>query len=89
MFVYHTGDERSVIGVAKVDSAPYPDPEAENPKIVVVDIKPERRLARSVTLDTIKKDPAFEGWDLLRIGRLSVVPTPPAMWKRIEKLAGD
>lgn len=86
--VYHTGDERAVVGIAKIASGPYPDPDAENPKIVVVDLKAEKRLARPVSLDTIKSDPAFAGWDLLRIGRLSVVPTPPAMWKRIERLAG-
>jgi predicted RNA-binding protein with PUA-like domain len=52
-----------------------------------VDIKPKKKLARSVTLDEIKVDPAFKGWDLLRIGRLSVVPVPAAMWKRVESLA--
>ena len=39
---------------------------------------------------TIKADPAFKGFDLLRITRLSVVPVPDAMWKRIEELSrGD
>jgi hypothetical protein len=40
-----------------------------------------------VTLDEFKTDPAFAGWDLLRIGRLSVVPVPQKMWGRIEQLA--
>ena len=85
--IYHTGDERRAVGIAEVTSAPYADPNGEDERQVVVDLKPVRKLARPVTLDTIKADPAFGGWDLLRISRLSVVPTPDAMWKRLEQLA--
>jgi hypothetical protein len=42
-----------------------------------------------VTLDAIKADKAFAGWDLLRIGRLSIVPTPEPMWRRVMQLAGE
>lgn len=86
--VYHTGDERAAVGVAKVASNPYPDPKADDEKIVIFDLKPQNKLAKPVTLYTIKADPVFAGFDLLRNGRLSVVPVPPAMWKRIETLAG-
>lgn len=85
--IYHTADERRVVGVAEVTSAPYTDPKAGDEKLVVVDVKPKRALARPVTLDEFKADPAFAGWDLLRIGRLGVVPVPEAMWKRIEELS--
>lgn len=85
--IYHTGKERAAVGLATVTSEPYADPKAKDAKIVVVDVKAGKKLARPVTLDEIKSDTAFAGWDLLRIGRLSVVPTPPAMWKRIEALA--
>ena len=87
VLIYHTGDERAVIGVAEVASSPYPDPKQDNEKYVVIDIKPKTRLARSVSLDEFKRDPAFSGWILLRIGRLSVVPVPANMWKRIEQLS--
>ena len=40
-----------------------------------------------MTLAEFKADKAFQGWDLLRIGRLSIVPVPEAMWARIEELA--
>jgi predicted RNA-binding protein with PUA-like domain len=79
-FVYHTGDERAIIGVAEIVSNPRGEP-------AVVDIKPLKKLSRTVTLDEIKSDAAFAGWDLLRIGRLSVVPVPSAMWRRVESLA--
>jgi predicted RNA-binding protein with PUA-like domain len=85
--IYHTGDERTAIGLAEITSASYPDPKADDPKLVVVDLKPKQKLPKPVTLPQIKSDPQFEGWDLLRIGRLSVLPVPPKMWKHLLKLA--
>lgn len=88
--IYHTGDERRAVGVAQIVSAPYADPSQEDERLVVVDIKPLKKFKRPVTLDAIKADPAFAGWDLLRISRLSVVPVPETMWRRLEELAeGD
>ncbi len=86
-FIYHTGDERAAVGVAEIASDPYPDPKEKDERLMVVDLKPKIRLPQPVTLADIKADPAFAGWDLLRIGRLSVVPVPDAMWKRVEELA--
>jgi len=85
--IYHTGGERAVIGIAEVVAGPHADPKEEDERLAVVDLKPKRKLARPVTLDDIKADKTFAGWDLLRIGRLSVVPVPDAMWKRILELA--
>src|SRR5688500_105736 len=86
--IYHTGGERQAIGVAEVTQAPYPDSNADDERQVVFDLKPKRKLKRPVSLDEIKADPAFAGWDLLRISRLSVVPVPEPMWQRLEELAG-
>jgi predicted RNA-binding protein with PUA-like domain len=85
--VYHTGSQRAAVGVAEISSNPYPDPKAKDDRIVVVDLKPKAKLAQAVTLDDIKADPTFAGFDLLRISRLSIVPVPPGMWKRIEQLS--
>lgn len=85
--VYHTGDEKAAVGQATVASAPYADPAAGDEKLTVVDLKAGKRLASPVTLATIKADPTFAGWDLIRIGRLSVVPVPDAMWDRLMELA--
>jgi predicted RNA-binding protein with PUA-like domain len=70
-----------------VASAPYADPKEDDEKLVVVDLKPKKKLPQPVGLDVIKADKTFAGWDLLRIGRLSIVPVPAAMWKRIVDLA--
>jgi predicted RNA-binding protein with PUA-like domain len=86
--VYHTGDERQAVGLARVTSDPYPDPEAGDPRLVVFDLAPLRRLARPVTLAEVKANPAFVGFALVREPRLSVMPVPPALWRRLLALAG-
>ena len=85
--IYHTGGERAAVGLARITSNPYADPKADDERLVVVDLKASAPLPRPVTLDEIKADPAFAGWDLLRLSRLSVVPVPDAMWKRLLKLS--
>ena len=89
VIIYHTGNERSAVGYASVVSNPYADPKAKNEKIVVVDLNAGKRFANPVTLDQIKSDKTFAGFDLIRIGRLSIVPVPDAMWKRIEELSSN
>jgi predicted RNA-binding protein with PUA-like domain len=87
--IYHTGDQRRAVGVAEIASDPYADPKAQDERMAVVDLKPKRTLGRAVTLDEMKADPAFKGFDLLRISRLSVVPVPEPMWKRIEQISKE
>jgi predicted RNA-binding protein with PUA-like domain len=81
--IYHTGAERAAVGLARVVSDPYPDPAAGDPRLVVFDVVPVTRLARPVTLAELKADPAFAGCDLLRLPRLSVVPLPGPLWRRL------
>jgi len=87
--IYHTGKERAAIGIAEITSEPYPDPQLGDERLAVVDLKPVKALKQPVTLDEMKADKAFAGWQMLKIGRLSVVPVPDAMWKRIGQLASD
>lgn len=86
-FIYHTGGEKAAVGVAEITSGPYPDPKENEEKLVVVDVKPKKKLDRPVTLAEIKADPAFKGWDLIRNSRLSVVPTSREMWDRVIELS--
>ena len=84
---YHTGGRREAVGIVEVSSAPYPDPEAGDERWTVVDVRYKRALKRPVGLDEIRADPAFAGWDLLRVSRLSVVPVPKGMWDRVLELS--
>jgi predicted RNA-binding protein with PUA-like domain len=82
-FVYHTGNEKAVVGVARVVSAAYPDPKAGDPRLVVVNLEAVRPLAVPVTLAAVKADPRFAGFALVRVPRLSVMPVTTAQWETI------
>jgi predicted RNA-binding protein with PUA-like domain len=87
IFYYHTGDEKSVVGIAKALGDAYPDPQDATGKAAVVDVGPVKKLARPVTLAEIKADKAFADFALVRISRLSVMPVTDVEWTRIEKMA--
>lgn len=80
---YHTGTERRAVGTMEVVSEPYPNPEEDNARFIVVDVEYRSTFAKPVTLKQMKQEAEFAGWDLLRIGRLSVVPVPKPIWDRI------
>jgi predicted RNA-binding protein with PUA-like domain len=86
--IYHTGDERALVGLALVSRGAYPDPKLHDPKRVVIDVTADRPLARPVTLAEIKGDPAFADLGLVRISRLSVIPVTAEQWKRLTALGG-
>jgi len=81
--IYHTGGERMVVGIAEVTSDPFPDPERDDPRLVVVEVKPKRKLAEPIPLAEIKSDPEFKDFDLVRLPRLSVMPVAESVWKRL------
>jgi predicted RNA-binding protein with PUA-like domain len=87
LLIYHTGNERAVVGLAKAAGDPYPDPGKQDPRVVVVNVAPVRRLAQPVRLDAIKADRRFGEFPLVRISRLSVMPVPAALWKAILAMA--
>ncbi len=87
VLIYHTGDEKAVVGLARVTSAAYPDPKAKDPKLVVVELKPGRRLQRSVTLAEIRAESEFQDLALVRMPRLSVVPATAVQWKKLLEMA--
>lgn len=88
ILVYHSGDEKALVGIATATSNPYPDPKANNEKIVVIDLKPKKRVKRTVTLSEIKSLPEFADFQLVRLPRLSVMPVSEEEYKRLAELAG-
>ena len=68
--IYHTGNVKAVVGVAKA---------AADAKEDAVAIAPVRAVA-PVTLASIKADARYKDFALVRMGRLSVMPVPDALW---------
>ena len=86
-FFYHSNIGREIVGIVEVVREAYPDPTAESGSWVAVDMRAVRALRRPVTLAEMKTDPALEGFLLLRLSRLSVVPVPAAHWRHIVQLS--
>ena len=87
ILIYHTGDEKAVVGIARALSGAYPDPAKKDPKLKVVEIKPDKALPRPVTLAEMKASAKLKNFDLVRLPRLSVMPVSEEQWKIIEEMA--
>lgn len=88
VLIYHTGKVRAAVGRAKVVRGPYPDPEKDDEKLVVVDIEAGKPLPKPVPLADVKADGRFADFALVRISRLSVMPVPSLLWKALLKMGG-
>ena len=88
VLIYHTGDEKRIIGLAEIAKAAYPDPKEKNEKLVVVELKPVKPVKTPVTLVQLKADARFKDFLLVRISRLSVMPVPEPLAKILLKLTG-
>ena len=84
IIVYHTGDEKAAVGVARALSAAYPDPSKKSPKLLVVEIEPVKTLSRPLTLAEMKANAKLKNFDLVRLARLSVMPVSDGQWKIME-----
>jgi predicted RNA-binding protein with PUA-like domain len=83
---YSSGEAKSVAGIARVAKAAYPDPTADEPAWVSVELEAVRKLKRPVALAEIREDPALADVILVRHTRLSVMPLAPAEFDRIVQL---
>ena len=85
VFIYESGGESQVVGMADVVSAPRPDP--KDPKLTVVDFSFAGRIDPPVTLAEIKSASLFNDWALVRQGRLSTMAAPEAFvkWMRQQR----
>lgn len=84
ILIYHSGDDKAIVGLAEVISAPYPDPNENDEKMVVVNLKPKRRYLTPLTLAEIKEIAALSDFDLVRLPRLSVMPVTKDQWQLLE-----
>lgn len=83
---YHSGEAKSVVGLARVARAAFPDPTADEAGWVAVELTPVEALPKPVTLAQIKAEASLQKIGLVRQSRLSVMPLQPAEFARIRKL---
>jgi len=83
VIVYHTGNEKAVVGLAKVISEPRPDP--NNDRSWVADFEYVQHSKKPVTLREVKESHKFDDWALVRMGRLSTMEAPKAFWDWLQQ----
>jgi predicted RNA-binding protein with PUA-like domain len=84
---YHSGEEKAVVGIARVTRTAYPDSTADEGDWSAVDLVPVKSLRRSVTLREIKDNPRLKKIPLVRQSRLSVMPLTEAEFHEITKMS--
>lgn len=88
VFIYHTGDEKQVIGIAELVRESYPDPTDKKGVFLSVDVKAETPLPKPVPLAAVKADKKLADMALVKYGRLSVQPVSDAEWKLVRRMGG-
>ena len=86
-FYYHSGDDKQIVGMARVVRAAYLDPTATEGDWSAVDLVPLKPLARPLALAQIKADAAFQNMAFVRQSRLSVSPVTAGEAARLLALA--
>ena len=84
---YHTGSEKQIVGLARVEKENYLDPTATEGDWSAVDLAPVKTLKQPVTLGTIKADKSLQDLLLIRNSRLSVTPVTETQFHRLLALA--
>lgn len=85
---YHSGEDKAVVGIAKVARTAYRDSTAKEGDWSAVDLVPVKALPKPVTLREIKAKPALKNIALVRQSRLSVMPLAAKDFATIVKMAG-
>jgi predicted RNA-binding protein with PUA-like domain len=84
---YHSNEGKEIVGVAEVVRESYQDPTTEDTNWLVVDLKPVKKLKKTVTLEEIKSNDLLSNIGLIRQGRLSVMKVEKMEFDTIIKLS--
>lgn len=87
VFWYHSNEGLEIVGIAKVIKEFYQDPTTTEEAWVAVDLKPHKKLKKSVTLTQIKSTKSLSNMALVKLGRLSVQPVTDNEWIQIITLS--
>jgi len=87
ILIYHTGDEKAAVGIARALGGAYPDPSQKNPRMLVVDSEAVKMLPRPVTLAEVKANKKLANFDLVRLSRLSIMKVSDEQWNTMEGMS--
>lgn len=87
-FFYHSGDEKSIVGIVRVVAPAHPDSTTGDARWECVDLATVRPVRTPVTLDDIKREPRLKDMVLVNNSRLSVQPVTDTEWDIICRMAG-
>lgn len=85
VLIYHSGDDKAIIGTAKILKEGYPDP--KEPDWILVDVVSDKALKKPVTLAQIKSDKRLSNMTLVKASRLSVQPVRKEEFEMIMALS--
>jgi len=86
ILIYHSGNDKAIVGLAEAVSDPYPDPKENDDKLVVVNITPKRKFNQPIPLARIKVANELREFDLVRLPRLSVMPVDDKQWQVLQDM---
>ncbi len=83
LFVYHSQNDKAIMGIAEVIRESFPDPTTDEPSWLAVEVIPLKKLVRPVTLTQLKEHSEFSSFPLIRQSRLSVMPVEKEEFRKI------
>jgi predicted RNA-binding protein with PUA-like domain len=89
VLILHKGDEPTIVGIGRVVSDTYPDPNQSDPTIYVFDLEPVERLENQIPLSAILDDPEFRDWELIANPDLEVAEIPAPLWNRLVEMSRE
>ncbi|HKV10455.1 MAG TPA: EVE domain-containing protein [Thermoanaerobaculia bacterium] len=89
VLIFHSGDQMTFAGTARIVSDPYPNPRETDASMMVVDVEPLDPLDPPVPLLDIQDLPEFQDFDLVNEPEIEVAPITPEQWKRIFEMSRD
>lgn len=88
-FFYHSNIGKEIVGIAKIIKEAFQDPTTEDTNWVAVEVAPEKKLKRGVTLQELKANPSMQHIGLVKLSRLSVIPLEKQDFDYIVKLSNQ
>ena len=85
-FFYHSNIGKEIVGIVEVIKTSFIDPTDPLKRFVAVQMKFKEKLAKPITLESIKKTKELKDLSLIKQSRLSVMPIDPKSWKILCKM---